>query len=62
MSQEAKFSLNSAPLSADALAALFESLTGCEPTMQAMDEARAILAKFVVADLDIDAQATATRP
>jgi hypothetical protein len=62
MSQEPKSTLNSTPLTADALAALFELLTGCEPTMQTMDEARAILAKFVVADLDGDAQATARRP
>ncbi len=37
---------HSAPLTADALAALLEALTGCETTREAMNEARASLAEF----------------
>ncbi len=45
MSQKPKFT-HSAALTADALAALLEALTGCETTREAMNEARAILAEF----------------
>lgn len=45
MSQRANFT-HSAPLTADALAVLFEALISCETTWEAMNEARAILAEF----------------
>ncbi len=45
MSQKPRFT-HSAPLTADALAVLFEALISCETTREAMKEARAILAEF----------------
>lgn len=56
MSQKPKFT-HSAPLTADALAALFEAITGCETTRLAIIQARAILAEFGGAhDEDRDAE------
>jgi hypothetical protein len=45
MSQKPKFT-HSAPLTADALAALFDAFALCETTREAMNEARAVLAVF----------------
>ncbi len=45
MSQKPRFT-HSAPLTADALAELFEALLSCETTREAMNEARAILAEL----------------
>ncbi len=45
MSQKPRFT-HSAPLTADALAELFEALISCETTREAMKEARAILAEL----------------
>ncbi len=51
MSQKPK-PTHSAPLTADALAALLEALTGGKTAREAMNEARAILAEFGGADED----------
>ncbi len=45
MSQKPTFT-HSAPLTADALAGLFEALSSCETTREAMNDARAILAEL----------------
>ncbi len=45
MSQKPGFT-HSAPLTADALAVLFEALFSCQTTREAINEARAILAEI----------------
>ena len=62
MSQKPKFT-HSTPLTADALAALFDALLGCETRREAMYAAREILAELDNVDTaDKGAESTATRP
>lgn len=61
MSQKPMFTY-SASLTADALAALFDALSGCETTREAMNEARAILAGFDMDSADKGSESAARRP